>query len=156
MKTFGLKWLIIGVALGIVVVIFLREDLVNKKATNKPGLSLQQTTHSQPEKIQIISTKPQPLEGTTILPTQTIEITFNKPLENIPEFKNKIEPEVNYKIELSFDKKIVKIIPEKSWALGTEYTLFILPDTKFKEGDKKEVLDRETIFHFKTIKYRGV
>lgn len=101
----------------------------------------------------IISTKPKPLEEAVISATEEIEITFSHPLENSDQFKNRMEPEVNYKIVLSQDKKTAKIIPREPYDLGTTYTLFILPDSKFEGiGEWKQ----EKIFHFQTIKYRGV
>lgn len=101
----------------------------------------------------IISTKPDPLEGTIIKADEIIEITFSHPLENEPEFRRRFDPEIEYKIEVSSDKKVVKFIPEKPYELGVGYTLFISPETKFEGGGK---LDGEKTFHFSTIKYRGV
>lgn len=101
----------------------------------------------------IISTKPDPLEDTIISATDIVEITFNRPLENVGEFKSRIEPKIDYKVELSGDRKTAKIIPAKPYQLGTTYTLFIKPDTKFDGvGDWRQ----DKTFHFKTITYRGV
>lgn len=107
---------------------------------------------SQPDIPRLVSTKPDPLEDTIIAADQIIEITFSHSLENVPEFKIKIEPKLDYKVELSGDKKIVRIIPVTPFELGTTYTLFILQDSKFEQGGR---LSQELNFHFRTIKYRG-
>lgn len=107
---------------------------------------------SQPDAPRLVSTKPDPLEDTIIAADQIIEITFSHPLENVPEFKTKIEPKTDYKVELSGDRKTVKIIPVAPFELGTTYTLFILQDSKFEGGGR---LSQELNFHFRTVKYRG-
>lgn len=101
----------------------------------------------------ILSTKPDPLEEAIISANETIEITFNKSLENEGEFKLRIEPKAEYKLELTQDRKTARIIPLKSYELGSTYTLFIGPDTKFQEIG---AWGQEKIFHFKTVRYRGV
>ncbi|MBU1031839.1 hypothetical protein KKE03_02890, partial [Patescibacteria group bacterium] len=101
----------------------------------------------------IVSTKPDPLEDTIIPATATIEITFNRPLENVGEFKLRMEPKIDYKIELSGDRKTAKIIPVKPYQLGTTYTIFIGTETKF---DGVGRWGEEKIFHYRTISYRGV
>lgn len=126
----------------IVIILGLRQD----KPTTAPQPS------SQPNTPRLISTNPNPLEDTIIAADQIIEITFSHPLENIPEFKTKIEPKTDYRVELSGDKKIVKIIPVAPFELGTTYTLFIAADSKFEGGAR---LDKELNFHFRTVRYRG-
>lgn len=101
----------------------------------------------------IISTRPDPLDNNVVSATDIVEITFNRSLENVGEFKVRIEPKINYKVELSGDRKTAKIIPEKPYELGTTYTLFIGPETKF---DGVGRWGEEKIFHFRTIKYSGV
>lgn len=108
---------------------------------------------SSSDKPQIIATKPDPLDETIISATEIVEITFNRPLENVGEFKSRLEPETEYKIELSSDRKTAKIIPAKPFTLGTTYTLFIGPETKF---DGVGRWGEEKIYHFRTIKYTGV
>ena len=116
------------------------------EAENKPE-------QSSNKEVRIISTKPNPLEEAVIFATEQIEITFSHPLENEGQAKFRMEPKIDYKIVLSQDKKTAKIIPQKPYDLGTTYTLFILPDSKFDGiGEWKQ----EKIFHFQTIKYRGV
>lgn len=101
----------------------------------------------------IVSTKPDPLEGSIVSTTEIVEITFNRPLENVAEFKNRIDPEIDYKVELSGDRKTARILPAKPYILGTTYTLFIGPETKF-EGVGR--WGEEKVFHFRTIRYTGV
>ncbi|MBI2596414.1 hypothetical protein HYW46_06835 [Candidatus Daviesbacteria bacterium] len=115
--------------------------------------SVKGVNNTKDQEIKIISTNPSPLEETTILPMQAIEITFNQTLESAPEFKTSMEPKADYKTELSEDRKTAKIIPIKPYTLGGGYTLHILGNTKF---DGKKELNREEIFHFKTINYTGV
>ena len=110
-------------------------------------------TVSPSAKPQIVSTKPNPLDETIVSATEIVEITFNRPLENVGEFKSRIEPKIDYKVELSGDRKTAKIIPAKPYQLGTTYTLFIGTETKF---DGVGRWGEEKIYHFKTITYRGV
>ena len=111
------------------------------------------TTIQDDSSARIVSTKPDPLNETIIAANQIIEISFNKSLQNVPEFKVKIEPKIDFKVELSSDRKIAKIIPVKPYDLGTAYTLYIGPDTKF-DGAGNWGTDKS--FHFRTIKYRGI
>lgn len=122
------------------------------KQTN-PSPSPASTTVANQQKPAIVSTNPDPLENIIIPADQVIEITFNKAIENKDEFKYRIEPKTEVKIELSPDRKTVKIIPVTPYELGTTFTLFISTETKF---DNKEKLEGEKIFHYNTIKYRGV
>ena len=110
-------------------------------------------TVSSSDKPTIVSTKPNPLDEAIVSATEIVEITFNRPLDNVGEFKVKIEPKIDYKVELSSDRKTAKIMPNKPYQLGTTYTLFIGPDSKF---DGVGRWGEEKIYHFKTIKYRGV
>lgn len=121
-----------------------------KEATSSQNNTKTITQNDPP---QIVSTKPEPLDNTIIAATDTIEITFNRSLENVGEFKVRIEPEVEYKVELSNERKTAKIIPVKAYSLGTTYTLFIGTETKF---DGVGRWGQEKIFHFRTIKYTGV
>ncbi|OGE24891.1 hypothetical protein A3C26_02725 [Candidatus Daviesbacteria bacterium RIFCSPHIGHO2_02_FULL_39_12] len=102
---------------------------------------------------QIVATKPDPLENNIIASTDIVEITFNRPMENVGEFKSKIEPKIEYTVELSDDRKTAKIKPAKPYQLGATYTLFIGTETKF---DGVGRWGEEKIFHYKTIAYRGV
>lgn len=108
---------------------------------------------SSSDKPTIISTKPNPLDESIITATEIVEITFNRSLENVGEFKLRIEPQIDYKVELSGDRKTARIIPEKPYQLGTTYTLFIGTETKF---DGVGRWGEEKVFHFRTIPYRGV
>lgn len=101
----------------------------------------------------IVSTKPDPLEEATVPAVDSIEITFNKPLQNPSEFKVRIEPKIDFRIELSSDKKVGKIILEKPLDLGMSYTLYLGRDTKF-DGVGEWGVDKE--FHFSTVSYKGI
>jgi hypothetical protein len=111
----------------------------------------------------VVSTVPPGLnseESITVSPTQTLEITFNMPLENVGEFKNKIEPSAEYKVELSGDRKTAKIIPATPWKLGSSYMLTITPDTKFNNNPGQQAstnrLNGDINLRFKSIEYRGI
>lgn len=107
------------------------------------------------DKPTLVSTNPATLgSGEAILwAMQPIELTFNLPLVNGPEVKQRIEPKIEYKVELSDDKKTVKLIPTQPLPLGTGFNLYLSSETKF-DGDKR--LDKDYNFHFRTIKYNGV
>lgn len=139
----------------LLLIAFLGKDSLFKKNDTERVSSEEQNIEvsQKSEKPQIISTKPNPLEGAIISTTEVIEVTFNKSLENAPELKHKLEPEVKYKIELSPDRKTFKIVPLEPYVLGTSFTLYIHPDTKF---DGKETLGEEKMFKYKTINYRGI
>lgn len=108
---------------------------------------------SQNESPRIISTKPEPLEEAVVSANEVVEITFNRPLENSGEFKLRIDPGIDFKIELSGDRKTAKIIPVEPFELGKTYTIFIGTETKF---DGVGRWGEEKIFHIKTIPYKGV
>ena len=108
---------------------------------------------SETDAPQIVSTNPDPLEDTIVSATQIIEISFNRPLQNSGEFKLRIEPKIDFKIDLSSDRKTAKISFTKPLELGVTYTIFIGPDTKF---DGTSNWGQEKIYHFKTVKYTGV
>lgn len=121
----------------------------NNPLTPAPPLNSDQSNESP----RIVSTKPEPLENNIVSGKDTVEITFNRPLENVGEFKVRIEPKIDYKVELSGDSKTAKIIPAKPYPLGTTFTLFIGPESKF---DGVGRWGEEKVFHFRTIKYTGV
>lgn len=155
MSNLKLKIIVGVVIIGIIsVLIFLRSSSVK---TPTVGISSQSEPTNQKvpadAKPQIVSTKPEPLEDTIISANEVIEIAFNRPLENVGEFKVRIEPPVEYKLELSGDRKTGKIIPIKPYPLGATFTLFIGPETKF---DGVGRWGEEKIFHFRTIRYTGV
>lgn len=144
----------------IVVLAIILSFILWKGSLDKPkgqAISAKQSSQSSPitqnDSPQIVSTKPDPLEDNIVGATDTIEITFNRPLENVGEFKSNIEPKVGYKVTLSSDRKTAKITAVKGFLLGTTYTLFIGTETKF---DGIGRWGEEKIFHFKTITYRGV
>lgn len=149
-----IKKIIIVIMLGVLAGIFYLKVSHRLKPQNQPaGLPPSPSSVQQNEPPKIISTKPDPLEDNIISGSDTVEITFNRPLENVGEFKSRIEPKIDYKVELSGDRKTAKITPLKPWALGTTFTLFIGTETKF---DGVGRWGEEKVFHFRTIKYTGV
>lgn len=139
------KFLIVIPIIFIIAIVLWKDN-----STSEPSSPTPTPTSDQPR---VVSTNPSPLDGTIIAADQKIEITFSHPLENAPELKLRIEPKLDYKVELSSDRKTAKITPTSSYDLGVSYTLFILPDSKFDGGGR---LDGEKIFHFQTIRYRGI
>lgn len=123
------------------------------KTPNNSTTPTQKRQVSENDSPQIVSTKPENLDQTIISASDIIEITFNKSLQNVPEFKIRIDPKVDIKVELSQDRKTAKIIPIKPYELGSSYTLYINPDTKF---DGMGNWGETKTFHFRTIKYTGV
>lgn len=120
------------------------------KQTNKAPVN-------QPETLKIISTKPEPLDESTILPKDGIEITFNYPIYR-SELKHRFDPELGHVVEAvnGIDSEMsttFKITFSNSLELGRGYTLFVLPET---HDQKNHTLEHEYIYHFKTISYRGV
>lgn len=134
----------------IISLLFLKGNLFS----NSPNLPPSSTPTSSPAEVaKIISTKPDPLNDAVIPADTFIEITFNKPLQHATEFKHRLEPQIDYQIELSADKKTAKIIPAQPYELGAEYTLSVLFQTNFEGGEK---LSEEKVYHFKTVKFRGL
>lgn len=133
----------------ILVTAFLLYQNVYNGGNARPKPSTNET-NQEPK---IISTKPEPLENAVVSATETVEITFNRPLENIGEFKFRIDPKAEIKIELSPDRKTAKIIPQTPYGLGVTYTIFIGPESKF---DGVGNWGKEAIYHFQTIKFRGI
>lgn len=104
---------------------------------------------------QLVATKPDPLDEAIIVPGQTVELTFNLAIENIGEFKHRLEPlTTKYQAKLSDDRKSVIITPSSgAFPVGTTFTLFVSPETKFDGGKR---MNNELIIHFKTVDFRGV
>ena len=138
--------------IGAVLILIFQRGLYSKSDPKVDPPKVETNISTNNEEIKVVSTSPNPLEEAVILPNQNIEITFNQPIENRGEFKNLIEPKADYEIKLSDDRKTAKIVPHVPFQLGVTFTLFIKPDTKF-DG---KTLNREIIYHFKTINYQGV
>lgn len=103
--------------------------------------------------ITVVSTSPSPLENSTIFPTQSISVSFNQPISNGPDLKLRIDPPVDFAVNLSSDKKTVTISFKKPLDLGQGYTLFVPADAKFDGG---KTLGQDYVYHFATIAYTGV
>lgn len=151
------KIIIAVIAIGAILFLIFQRGPYSKSAPTASNASPQpeftKQAASANDKPTIVSTKPEPLEDTIISATGIVEITFNRPLENVGEFKVRIEPKIDYKVELSSDRKTAKIVPVKPYKLGTTYTLFIGPESKF---DGVGRWGEEKIYHFRTIRYTGV
>ena len=124
---------------------------------NKQGFFVNKPAADLTNQLQITSTKPDPLDEATILPTGSIEVTFNKPIV-ASELKHRFDPDIEHEVEVTgginnFYGQTFRIIFKKPLPLGNGFTLFILKETHTEE---KETLDKEYIFHIKTIKYTGV
>lgn len=134
-------------------VVLVAAFLIYQNVYNGGNTRPKPSANEQTQEPKIISTKPEPLENAVVSATEIVEITFNRPLENIGEFKFRIDPKAEIKIELSPDRKTAKIIPQTPYELGVTYTIFIGPDTKF---DGAGNWGKEAIYHFQTVKFRGI
>lgn len=148
-----IKILVVTLVVGLDLLWFLKTSSLIPGVQKDQLEQKENAATTQNESPRIISTKPDPLEGAIVSANETIEITFNRSLENAGEFKVRLETKKDFKVELSPDRKTAKIIPFKPYELGTTYTLFIGPDTKF---DGIGRWGEEKIYHFRTIQYRGV
>ncbi len=147
--------IVVGIVGAILIAIF-QHGLYSKPAPvslNSNTLQNSPTTLPKTNLPQIISTNPSPLEEAIIWAMQPVEITFNTPLENIPEFKYRFEPEVKMEVKLSNNNQTVTFTPKEPLKLGSVFTLFISPESKFQG---KKTLGKEYIYHFRTIEYKGV
>ncbi len=145
----------IAAALGLLLILLARIGL--SASSNVPKISSSQsqvtTQPGQNDRVEVLSTSPTPLNGSTVFPTQTIQITFSQPAQNIPELKVRIEPSVELNLQLSLDRKTLKISPKTTFGLQQGYNLIIPADAKF---DGSKTLGKDMQFHFKTIDYSGV
>lgn len=143
-----------GVAVTLIIILGLVGYFLKNNTDTKSTKS--QTTPQQTEQLQIISTNPHPLEEATILPTQNIELTFNKPFFR-SQFKHKFDPDIEHEVEVIGGRdqefgQTFKIVFKKPLELGLGYTLFVFTNTKTEENFS---LDKEYVFHFQTIRYKG-
>lgn len=153
MKNFR-KIILIVISIALLAFVFLGLNSGQKTDPETPS-DIREVTKpvSENDPPTIISTKPNPLDEAVVSASEVLEFSFNRPLENEGEFKIKTEPPNNYKITLSQDRKTATVTPLKPFELGATYTLRIGPDTKFQGlGEWRQ----EKIYHFKTIRYRGV
>lgn len=127
----------------------------NSKKSNPPPSQKATAPATQTDTPQLVATKPDPLDEAIIVPGQTVELTFNLAIENIGEFKHRLEPlTTKYQAKLSDDRKSVIITPSSgAFPVGTTFTLFVSPETKFDGGKR---MNNELIIHFKTVDFRGV
>ena len=142
------KVIAVLVALGLLLIAVFSSGIYSNSHEQAENTGVQQADG----KPMIVQTNPKDLDQSTILPNQTLEIYFSEPLENVPETRWSVEPQADYKAELSDDRKTLKLIPNTPLNLGQSYTLFIKAETKI-EG--KKTLDKEYQYHFKTIDFKG-
>ncbi len=149
MEIFKQKIIALIAVLGVALIFIFRHGLYSGSAT----LSQKQAapTPAQSNEIQVISSNP--ADQGTIMATQTVSVTFNAPVVDKDEVKHELTPAADYQVKLSDDRKTAYFIPNKPWTLGTTYTIFIQPATKF---DGTRTLGHDFIFHFRTIDYHGV
>ena len=140
--------------IGLLLILAAKTGLSASSNVSKlPTAHDQAVTKTQNDQIEILSTNPSPLDESTVTPTQTIEITFSDAAQNVPELKLTIEPTIDLNLQLSDDRKTLKISPKDTFGLEQGYTLKIPSDAKF---DGNKTLGRDLEFHFKTISYSGV
>lgn len=154
MCCFNLKQKIIGLVIFLgVVLIALFNGSLSRKVLPFNNFGVNQNIQSlSDEKPRLLSTKPE--NHGVISPTESIELTFNKPIENAGELKFKIDPTADVKVVLSDDRKTAKFVPNTPYLLGQSYRILIFND--FTKFDNKERLDSGIEFDFNTIPYNGV
>ncbi|MBI3485835.1 Ig-like domain-containing protein [Candidatus Daviesbacteria bacterium] len=149
----SLRQKIIGaiIAIGLILIAIFQNGLyhIPQNSTAASSNLVQKTPdNSHP---QLLSTKPE--DGAIIKPDQIIELAFDQPIENKGEVKHTLTPKIDYNLDLTSDRKTIKLAPVKTFELGQSYTLTIKQDTKFDNGKR---LDHDIIYHFNTIAYSGV
>ncbi len=151
MQNLDLKQKIIGavIAIGLLLIAIFSRGLYSKNGT-APKYQEPVSKQEQNIGVKVLSTDPSPLDETIIVPTQTIKVTFNKAMA-IDIAKVSFDPPLKFKLDAQ-DKTLI-ITPEKSFNLGTGYTLIIKSGYETKTNEK---LDSDVQFHFKTINYNGV
>lgn len=161
MKT---KIITVIAALGLILIAIFTHGLglaskpINSTSEGKPS----PTPDLQSNQVAITSLDPSNLDGLTVVPAQIITFQFNKPLLNNTEFRYHFDPDVKTKIQLSTDKKTVKIIPSNGFTLGQGYTLSISGDSSFELRDSQDNfiktihLGTDYTYHFRTINYSGI
>lgn len=138
------------IALGLLLIAIFSSGLYGSPSQKSEPTS--QQTDENSKEVKVLSTTPEKLHGSTLLPTQIIEIKFNKVLNNDPA-DLKIEPETKYNAHVTDSGKTLRIEPLEPYKLGSEYTITIKQGYDLQDGNK---LDKDIIFRFRTIEYRGV
>lgn len=159
MKNIKVKILISVAILGILFYIF-KSGIFHKitpQDNQTQKIQTNTSSVSQNDKLQVVSTNPDPLEGAILLPTQSIEVTLSKEVV-VSELKHKFDPETKNTVEVLDNKgttkgKVFKITFKDPLKPGVGYTLFIETNTHTESG---ETLDKQYVYHFKTISYKGI
>lgn len=151
---------ILGGSLALAICLFvgykISGDNIKLPGLESPQGSLppKSSPQARPDMPQLVSTTPDTLDEAIVPPAKPVELTFNMPIENIGEFKHRLEPlTTKYEAKLSENRKTVIITPTGSFPVGTTFTLFVTPETKFDNGKR---MDHDIIIHFKTVDYRGI
>src|SRR5258708_24120184 len=103
------KFKLVFIAATSLAIVFLIGYQRLKKEVPLPSKLPASTQTSEEPKVVLL--KPDLKQNPIIIPTQAIEITFNLPLENVGEFKNRIDTFKDYTVKLSDDRKTAKITP---------------------------------------------
>lgn len=138
---------------GLAVIVVLIIGVIDFSPKTKRPAIVPQATEQPESETQVVSTVPVNLNHSTILPTQSIEITFNKPLLDSTHLRYGLSPQTPHHIEISSDGKTLRVIPSPQFNLGQDYSLTINSDTKMQDGTN---LGKDFSFYFTTIIYSGV
>ncbi len=155
LNNFSLKQKIIAaiIAIGILLIAIFGRGLYGNNPRPSPQVK-SAATEQVSDNPRVVSTNPAGLRDGVIIPSdQKIEITFSEPIENRGEVKSFIDPVIEYDVELSSDRKTVKILPKKPFELGRVFNFTIDVQTKFVS---KKRMDSNAQFRFSTIAYQGV
>ena len=140
---------IVGVIGALLILIF-----AHGLSTSAPKAQEIKSTSQQSNKVDLVSTNPANLDNSTISPNQTIQLTFNSPIdEQYQKFQISLDPNIDYQTQLTDDKKTLTITPDKGFGFGQGYTLTIKSGNKFLNG---QTLDHDITIHFTTTQYSGV
>lgn len=153
----SLKFKIIGfiIALGLLLIaIFQGGFYLSDKSSTVNTEEKSSETLKESSEPQIISVKPENLNGSTVPPTQVIEITFNQSTQGFdPKVHIQFDPKIEYVVDQSNDHKTITIKPEKLYAVGTGYRLKVMSNLEFSN---KKKLGEDKEYQFRTIEYRGI
>ncbi len=140
------------VALGIGLIVLFTRGLYSPLPAQKIGIN--PSVSPGQEEVKVVSMIPANLNGSTININQEIALTFNYPIDEADKkFELFITPDPGYKLQMSSDKKTVKVILNKSFELGQTYGIHISNEAPF-QGKRRLKDDLDYTFH--TITYSGV
>ncbi len=148
-SSFKKQLIVLFAAIGVILIAIFSRGLYLPTANQEEAAPEENLVQS--DRPQLVSSDP--VDTSTIGPTQKIELNFNMPLENEGELKIVIDPKFEYTLKLSEDKKTATLTPNDPLPAGAGYTLFVKGNTQFAG---KKLLENDAIVHFKTVNHSGI